>query len=176
MPRQQGFTLVELVIAVLIIGVLSAVLVPNVLGSRARSNNAAVQTFLKSFAQEQEIYYRENGSYYPPGPEVDGNKTGDEVYFGIRRYVDNHMQSGPATATPAEGTGSKTTFDSTFSIVIPRDITILIRTDIPDAHSGYCILGRWSSDNTRDHLTYRVTPNGGVQVHEGTSANCQTYD
>jgi prepilin-type N-terminal cleavage/methylation domain-containing protein len=174
--KHNAFTLVELIIAVLIIGILSAVLIPNILGSRARSNNAAVQTFLKNFAQEQEIYYRTNGSYYPPGPTIDGTNTGAEVYYGRQQYVNNHLESAPNAATPAEGTGTKTTFDQTFSISIPKDITILIRTNIPDAHSGYCILGRWSSDDTKNHITYRTTPNAGVQEHQGNSTNCPTFN
>lgn len=154
--RTQGFTLVELVVATLIIGLLAAVLIPNALGARARANNSAVQTFLKNLAQEMETVYAESGRYFPEGTEADGFYPGEEIFFGVQTFAEEFLSANEDLATAVDP------WD--FEIALPSNITLVFKTDNPDPYSGYCVVARWNSRDTNNYNSYMLTPTEGVQL------------
>jgi type IV pilus assembly protein PilA len=61
--EQQGFTMVELMIVVLVIGILIAIAIPTFLGSRNRAYNRSAQSDLRAALIGAKTIYSTNGSY-----------------------------------------------------------------------------------------------------------------
>ena len=59
----KGFTLIELLIVIAIIVILAAVLIPNLLGARARAQITAMVAELRSISTGMETYSVDNGQY-----------------------------------------------------------------------------------------------------------------
>lgn len=60
---QAGFTLIELVIAILIISILGAIAYPNYVGSITRTKRKAAEACLSNFATHMERFYTTNLRY-----------------------------------------------------------------------------------------------------------------
>ena len=60
---RKGFTLVELLIVVVVLGILAAIAIPKFSSFRERSLMSMVILDLKNFASQQEVYHGENYSY-----------------------------------------------------------------------------------------------------------------
>lgn len=77
MSRQHGFTLIELMIVVVIIGILASLALPYFMGASARSKQTEAKTILKQVHVQQMAYFQEYEVYWITGATMDnGNPTG----------------------------------------------------------------------------------------------------
>lgn len=61
--RQEGFTIVELLIVIVVIGILAALVITTYSGIQAKARNAKRQTDINSIQTQLEAYYANNNHY-----------------------------------------------------------------------------------------------------------------
>ncbi len=77
MIRRKGFTLVELMIVVLILGALAAIAIPRILGGAAAARSNACATNIDMLNSQLELYLANEGAY----PGTLSILTADPNYF-----------------------------------------------------------------------------------------------
>jgi len=95
---ERGFTLIELMIVIAIIGILAAIAIPQFSAYRQRSYNSAAQSDIRNIATAQEAYYVDNSIYcnstalltptygYMPSGNVNVTITADLTEYEITGF------------------------------------------------------------------------------------------
>lgn len=109
---ESGFTLIELMIVIAIIGILAAIAIPQFSAYRTRSYNSAAEADLRNAATAQEAYYVDNQTY----------KTGPTNLIGATYgfYTSQNVTvSGNATADRYSMTAFHSSGNKTYSLIGP---------------------------------------------------------
>jgi type IV pilus assembly protein PilA len=80
--REEGFTLIELMIVVAIIGILAAIAIPQFSAYRAKAFNSAAESDLRNLMTAEEAYVADNQTYTATQSLL-GNKTSQNVVLTV---------------------------------------------------------------------------------------------
>lgn len=78
---QKGFTIVELLIVIVVIGILAALVITTYSGIQQRARDTERQTDLKALQGHLETYYTDNGSY-PASDELGSTSATNLTFIG----------------------------------------------------------------------------------------------
>lgn len=110
---QQGFTIVELLIVIVVIGILAALVITTYNGIQQKGRNTERTTDLKALQGQLEAYYAQNGAY--PDSNDLGTSSANNVTFiqSKMKGLDKEALRDPKAATGNYAMLSSTTASAT---------------------------------------------------------------
>lgn len=132
-PSTAGFTLVELMIVVAIVGILAGVAYPSYQESVARSRRADAKAVLMENAQHMERYFTQNNTYLnaavnPVLPITEAPKDGATKYYDITFLGTNTVTTYTLQAAPKNSMASDPCGTLTFTQAGAKGVSGASRT------------------------------------------------
>ncbi len=107
--RDEGFTIVELLIVIVVIGILALLVITTYSGIQAKARNAKRQSDLKSLQTQIEAFFSQNG-YYPNLTDLNsatwrsGGANPNMKSLDVTALIDPRSNCIPASASCLTGT------------------------------------------------------------------------
>lgn len=101
--RNQGFTIVELLIVIVVIGILAMLVITTYGGIQAKARNSQRQSDIQSLATQIEAYYSQN-QHYPSWANINDEdwRSGDGEGEGNMKSLDLQALIDPSNADQAD--------------------------------------------------------------------------
>ena len=103
---ERGFTLIELLVVIAIIGILSSIIIVNLMTARGKGSDAAVKGDLSAILTQSSIDYPGNSNSY-------GTNTGTSPIVGGATYAWSGVSGDPNVALLSVAANDTTTVDKT---------------------------------------------------------------
>lgn len=105
MKKSKGFTLVELMVVIVIIGILAALAIPKLLGATSKAKLSEFKSVLKSVYTLEETHLQEAGAYTTDSAAIGFSTPGGKANFA---YAIKGLGTNLGTATVKTGVSIKT--------------------------------------------------------------------
>ena len=138
MERTKGFSLVELMVAIVIIGILSVVSAVAYRGYVKRGMETEARTMLAELNAAEEVYYVRNKEYYNPGTTLITSDASLGVDFARNKYFKNFKKYGSPTPASNMYFQTNTCKNVTYRMKIYRTSKPLIYRN--EGSSGYQLI------------------------------------
>ena len=108
--NEKGFTLIELMIVIAIIGILAAIAIPNFVSYRQRAYDSDAQSAIKNLMTAEEAYFVDYATYTGTVSGLPGFVQGAKITISVAN----------ASTTQYEVTAYHSASDNTWSIRVPE--------------------------------------------------------
>jgi len=113
MKDEEGFTLLELMVVIAIIGILASIAIPQYAALKTRSYNSAAESDLKNATTAQEAYFVDEQTYSAAVSNITGASYGLYLCQGVT------VSAVSANASTYQMTSSHSLGDKTWTIIGP---------------------------------------------------------
>jgi prepilin-type N-terminal cleavage/methylation domain-containing protein len=131
----KGFSLIELLISISIIGILGSIILTSVSGSRAKAFDSKIRQQLNSFRTASEIYFSAHDNSYGPASSSCGGVTNTTLF--------NNLQSSSGNPGVYIAAGNLPDFASLDCEANDTDYTV--KVSLFSGNQYWCIDGRGNS-------------------------------
>ena len=149
--KNAGFTLIELLVVVLIIGILSAIALPQYEKAVEKSRMSEALTLVSSIAQAEQLYYLANGEYAMDIDKLDLDFPGERVNYYVNGFQTKNFICRPVRAdggwTDALAVCNRLPRETLYGIVYLKTGQVVCRF-YNDKGKSFCRM--WGPENGRD--------------------------
>ncbi len=142
--QNQGFTLIELMIVIIFVGILSTLSLPVLFSQVGRARESETKSNLSTVGQAQQAYFFENSTFADNYNLLDVGFQGNYYTYPSPNLLS--FDTVIHRANPIDGVNKATrTFslgvyynNSTYNVILCRSSGILTTTDAPSTAAGVC--------------------------------------